>query len=140
MSSTELSTDSLDRALGQLRELVVRGFRFVHPRDSDGAVLAVVGVRPHGGVLDVIVLHSESDAKAMRLPGDEKDVLDPRNVLWETTGPAPDVLAELLSFSETQVPGWARNESADVTSDGAPSTGCWIPVAPGATRWLMSTA
>lgn len=126
MSSTESSTDSVGTAVDQLRELVTRGFRFVHPRDDNGHVVAVVGVRAHAGIVDVVLLESESDAKAMRLPGDEKNVLAPAKVLWETTGPAPEVLAELLTLPAG--PG-----------HGA-SSGCWIPVSPGTERWLTPTA
>jgi hypothetical protein len=140
VSSTESSTDSLGRAVHQLRELVTRGFRFVHPRDHKGQVVAVVGVRAHKGIVDVILLESESDAKAMRLPGDEQNVLAPTRVLWETVGPAPEVLAELLAFSDQQVPGSVWNDSADTEASGGASTGCWVPVAPGTTHWLTPTA
>jgi hypothetical protein len=140
VSSTESSTDSLGTAVHQLRELVTRGFRFVHPRDDNGQVVAVVGVRPHEGFVDVVLLQSESDAKAMRLPGDEKNVLAPATVLWETTGPAPEVLAELLALSAERVSGSAWNHSTGAEPGHGASTGCWIPVSPGTAHWLTPTA
>lgn len=139
MSSTESKTDPLGTAVHQLRELVSRGFRFVHPRDQNGHVVAVVGIRPGMGVVDVVLLESESDAKAMRLPGDETNVLAPTTVLWETAGPAQEVLAELLAFSDEQVSDLGRNEMPAVDSGNGMSTGCWIPTTPGTARWLTPT-
>lgn len=139
MSSTAPSTDPLGTAVHQLRELVSRGFRFVHPRDQNGHLIAVVGIRAGKGVVDVVLLEGESDAKAMRLPGDETNVLAPTTVLWETAGPAHEVLAEVLAFSDEQVPDSGRNEAAAVDSGNGMSIGCWIPTAPGTARWLTPT-
>src|SRR5690606_5150569 len=66
----------------QLRQLVARGFRFVHPTDASGQLAAVVGVRVHDGVIDVVRLEAEDDVSAMRIPADEDDVMAPRRVLW----------------------------------------------------------
>lgn len=139
MSSTESRTDPLGTAVHQLRELVSRGFRFVHPRDQHGHLVAVVGIRAGKGVVDVVLLEGESDAKAMRLPGDETDVLAPTRVLWETAGPAHEVLAELLAFSDGQVPDSGWNEATAAGSGDGTTTGWWIPIAPGTTRWLTPT-
>ncbi|HJP75529.1 MAG TPA: hypothetical protein VJ914_14765 [Pseudonocardiaceae bacterium] len=133
------STDSLGTVEAQLRELVTLGFRFVHPRGTNGEVSAVVGVCAHDGFADVLVLSSESDAKAMRLPSDEKDVLAPSTVLWETSGSAPEVLAELLRLSHGQLPDSAQDHSADVKLRRSGTSGFWMPVAPGTTRWLTSS-
>lgn len=100
----------------------------MHPRDDNGQVVAVVGVRAHEGIVDVILLQSESDAKAMRLPGDETNVMAPATVLWETAGPAPEVLTKLLALP------------AGVESGHGVSRGCWIPVSPGTAHWLTPTA
>ncbi|OLF04354.1 hypothetical protein BLA60_41250 [Actinophytocola xinjiangensis] len=84
----------------QLRALVVRGFRFLDPRDENGDVLAVVGVRAHHDVLDVVRLDSEDDAVAMRLPATE-DVLAPRQVLWQEYGSAHQVLGAMLDLPDS---------------------------------------
>src|SRR5690349_20768151 len=48
-----------------LRALIARGYQFVHPSDATGEVLAVVGVRVHGDVVDVFRLDAEDDATAI---------------------------------------------------------------------------
>lgn len=101
MSSTGLAAQSVD---AQLRALVGRGFRFVDPRDEHGDVLAVVGVRAHDDVIDVIEIHGEDEAVATRMPPDQ-DVLDPRRIYWREQGPASVVLARLLFLADDHVPG-----------------------------------
>ena len=96
-----------DRAMSvdvQLRALVGKGFRFVDPRDERGDVLAVVGVRAHDDVLDVVELHGEDDAVATRMPTDQ-DLLAPRCVHWREQGPASVVMAKLLALPDDYVPG-----------------------------------
>jgi hypothetical protein len=116
-----------------LRRLVGRGFRFVHPRDGSGDLVAVIGVRPHHGVVDVLRLHAEDDATASRLPGDESEVLAPRRVLWQVAGPAREVLEQLLALPEDEpLGGWG--ERADRSERG-----CWVPVTVGRSRWLANT-
>lgn len=92
------STDSL------LRALVARGFRFVDPRDENGEVVAVVGVRAHDEVIDVVQLHGEDEAIATRIPGDQ-DILQPSRVFWREEGGAGQVLARLLALSDDQAFG-----------------------------------
>jgi hypothetical protein len=101
MSSTGTAAASVDV---QLRALVARGFRFVDPRDEHGEVLAVVGVRAHDDVVDVIELLGEDDAVATRMPCDQ-DILAPRRVYWREQGPASVVLAKLLFLPDDQTPG-----------------------------------
>jgi hypothetical protein len=95
---TGVSTDD------QLRALVARGFQFFDPRDDDGEVVAVVGVRAHDNVIDVVRLHGEDEAIASRLPLDA-DILAPRTVFWQRTGPARDVLSTLLALPDDRIPG-----------------------------------
>lgn len=83
----------------QLRALVARGFRFIDPRDENGDVVAVVGVRAHRDVVDVVQLHDEDDAVASRIPADQ-DIMAPRRVFWQVTGVAQDVLRELLELPD----------------------------------------
>ena len=100
MSSTGTAAASVD---AQLRALVGRGFRFVDPRDEHGDVVAVVGVRAHDNVVDVIEIHGEDDAIATRMPPDQ-DVLAPRRVYWREQGPASVVLAKMLFLADDCVP------------------------------------
>lgn len=136
MSSTAHSASALGRSEPLLRALIARGFQFLHPRTSDGGVAAVVGVRAHHNVVDVVRLQSECTARAVRLPSDEKDVLAPApdRILWETTGTTHDTLTDLLALPEQHMPQTDR----DITL--APSGGCWVPVRPGTTKWLAAAS
>jgi hypothetical protein len=88
-----------------LRRLVLRGFQFLHPRDSAGQLVAVIGVRAHHDVIDVARLYAEDDAVANRIPASETDILAPRRTLWQVSGRAADVLADLLALSDDHPPG-----------------------------------
>lgn len=92
---------------GQLRELLAHGYEFFHPTGQDGGIIAVVGVRAHHDVIDVVCLRGEGDAKAARMPADEDDVLAPARTLWQLAGPAVTVLAALLALPEEQAVGSA---------------------------------
>lgn len=100
-SSTEAPT-STDR---RLAELVAKGFRFMHPRNPDGQVVAVIGVRAHHNVIDVVWLRGEDDVVATRMPGDETNFLTPTRITWRSAGPAGDVLSELLGLPDDRTPG-----------------------------------
>lgn len=115
----------------RLRKLIARGFRFVHPRDSKGNIVAVVGVRAHHTVIDVVELWSEGNVTARRMPGDESNVLEPQRELWSRTGPSATVLDELLDLADEY--------PADPREAGR-QTGCWVPVRPGHAAWLAATA
>lgn len=95
---TATSTDA------QLRALVARGFRFMDPRDENGEVVAVVGVRAHHDVVDVVQLHSEDEVVAARMPTNQ-DVLAPRHVFWREVGPAQEVLSAMLALPDDRTPG-----------------------------------
>jgi hypothetical protein len=88
----------------QILELRRRGFQFIHPRDGDGEIVAVVGVRAHHNVIDVVRLHAEDDVVASRLPSDA-DILAPTTVFWQQAGPAGEVLGELLALPDDRIPG-----------------------------------
>lgn len=111
-----------------LQSLVARDFQFTHPRDSAGDLVAVIGIRPHRGVIDILQLFSEDDADAVRVPGDEPDVLFPKKVLWRTTGPAQQVIATLLGLADP------------APEIGAGARGCWIPTHAGSSSWLAASA
>ncbi|TDV53811.1 hypothetical protein CLV71_104279 [Actinophytocola oryzae] len=101
MSSTGSASEGVD---AQLCALVRRGFRFVDPRNEHGDVMAVVGVRAHDDVIDVVEILGEDEAVATRMPPDQ-DVLAPRRIHWREQGPASVVLARLLLLADDHVPG-----------------------------------
>jgi hypothetical protein len=90
------STDEL------LSEVVSRGFRFMHPRSQDGQVVAVIGVRAHDDVIDVLWLRGEDDVVATRMPSDEQNFLTPTRITWRSAGTAGQVLAELLELPDSR--------------------------------------
>ncbi|HEX3782292.1 MAG TPA: hypothetical protein VHX38_21725 [Pseudonocardiaceae bacterium] len=128
--------DEVGTATRQLRELVDRGFRFLHPTDSKGAVIAVVGVRQHDNVIDVVVLRTETEAKAARMPSDEKDILAPTRTLWQATGRSCVVLRKLSELPDEYTPDCSTQVDAKAPE---PAAGCWVPVRPGNTKWLAYT-
>ncbi|MGH3437199.1 MAG: hypothetical protein ACRDRN_12110 [Sciscionella sp.] len=115
-----------------LQKLVRCGFQFVHPRSGTGEVVAVVGIRAHDNVIDVVKLHAETDVTASRMPGDEADVLAPSSPIWETNGTASVVLHELLELPDEPMPGMAS------TAKHGNSSGCWVPIRPGQAHWLAA--
>jgi molybdopterin-guanine dinucleotide biosynthesis protein len=56
-------------------------------------------VRAHHDVVDVVQLHGEDDVVASRMPTDQ-DVLAPRRVFWQETGPAHTVLGAMLALPD----------------------------------------
>lgn len=118
--------DTIERAVeDQLGRLVARGFGFLHPRDADGEVVSVVGVRAHDGVVDLVRLNAEDDVTALRMPGRETNILNPETVLWRRSGEMGVVVSALLALHDDDY------VEIDSTSVG----GCWVP---GADRlkWL----
>jgi hypothetical protein len=116
-----------------LRELIARGYQFVHPRDAQGEVLEIVGIRVHDNVVDVVRLNAEDDVIAMRMPGDEDDILSPSRVLWQLAGPVGDVLKQILALPEDRTPG-----SAAAPGSGS-AKGCWISSGRGDAKWLSAS-
>jgi hypothetical protein len=98
-------TSSVDTARAEVRllELIARGFQFLHPTDARGELTAVVGVRAHNNVIDVVRLHTEDDAVATRMPADEHNVLAPTRFSWRRRGPACSVLEELLELPDDRI-------------------------------------
>jgi hypothetical protein len=107
-SAASSSTDGSTSTEAQLRALVARGFRFVDPRDDEGEIVAVVGVRAHRDVIDVVRLNSEDDAVAVRMPSDQ-DVMSPCLVFWREAGPAQVVLGAMLALPDDGLPGLLVN-------------------------------
>jgi hypothetical protein len=111
----------------RLMDLMDRGYQFLHPRDDAGSVVAVVGVRAHGAVIDVIRLNAEDDVAAFRVPGDETEVLEPRKMLWRCRGNAHEVLDELIALPD----GYGSTGRREVR-------GCWVPGDGGRAKWLAA--
>jgi hypothetical protein len=82
----------------RLHILLALNFRFTTNLDPAGSLVALVGFRLHHGVIDILVLYGEHDADAMRVPDDEPNVLLPRTILWCATGPASQVIDEVLAL------------------------------------------
>ena len=104
-----------------LTELVDRGFRFTHPRGASGDLIAIQGVRVHDDVTDVLVIRAEHEAKAVRMPGDEEDILSPSTILWQTSGHAYGVVLSLLMLEDRTEPGralWRPPEPMGADSEG----------------------
>jgi hypothetical protein len=120
--------DPVEGITEMLGELVSKGFRFTHPRDACGSLLAIQGVRAHDNVIDVVVMRAEDEAKAVRMPADEPDILRPATTLWQTAGQAYPVLLSLLMLADRTVPQ---------PGDGA--EGCWMPTRPGHAIWVRAT-
>jgi hypothetical protein len=99
MSSAEAVAPVFDIETG-LQELVARGYQFVHPSDERGEVLAVVGVRVHDDVVDVVRLNAEDDVVATRMPGTEDNIFEPERWLWRRRGDGARVLSEILSLPD----------------------------------------
>lgn len=121
----------LDDIADRLRRLIASGFRFAHPRDSQGSLVAIVGARAHHGVIDIVQLFSESDADAARVPGDEPDILLPRTVLWRATGPVRTVLDRALALPDPDT---------DDSKVHQQSGGYWMPTHAGKATWLAASA
>lgn len=113
----------------RLYALIERGFQFVHPRDARGEVVAVVGIRAHDNVIDVVRLDGEDDVVATRIPGSESDVLEPQTVLWRTSGMADAVLDEVLALGDE----YATEHGAGTAK------GCWVAGSAGRAKWLAAT-
>jgi len=104
MSSVAEHTSNPVSTEDQLLELRRRGFQFINPRDGAGEIVAVVGVRAHDNVVDVVRLHAEDDVVASRLPSGA-DILAPTTVYWQQAGAAGEVLSELLALPDDRTPG-----------------------------------
>ncbi len=101
-ASTEEAAEETEKARVEdvLGRLIERGYKFVHPRDAAGEIVAVVGVRVHGNVVDVVRLDAEDEVTAIRMPEGEQDVLSPTTVLWRKDGAMCEVVDALLELPD----------------------------------------
>lgn len=129
-SGDTITADITDIESG-LRELIHRGYQFVHPCDANGEVLAVVGVRVHDNVVDVVRLNAEDDVVATRMPGTEEDILEPEKWLWRSAGDGATVLTALLALPDERTPG-------SLYLPETSSKGCWVKGSGGTSKWLAA--
>lgn len=127
--SPELAHSEVEATLGRL---IARGYRFVHPRDADGELVTVVGVRMHETVVDVVRLDAEDDVTATRMPYDEPNILEPKQILWRRNGDMDSVVDELLELPD--------DEYAEPAPSYRTGKGCWVPNGSGRAKWLQATA
>ncbi|WP_197319709.1 hypothetical protein [Saccharomonospora sp. NB11] len=114
-----------------LGRLIARGYTFVHPRDPQGEIVAVVGVRVHGTVVDVVRFDAEDDVTAMRMPSDESNILAPTSVQWRRDGDMYEVVDALLDLPDVpETPPTAR----------ALGRGCWVGNDRGRSVYLRASA
>lgn len=111
-----------------LHQLIGAGYRFVHPRDAAGDVVAVVGVRPHGDVVDVVRIAGVDDVTATRMPGDEQDILEPEDALWQESGRVDGVVSSLLALPDDYQGAASK-----------PVKGCWVPAGEGRSAFLLAS-
>jgi len=125
-------TSSTESAVGiddQLRALLARGFQFIHPTGRSGELVAIVGVRVHHDMTDVVCLRGEGEAKAARMPADEDDILAPKQTVWQKTGGAGTVLTGLLALPDDYPAAACRGAGAvlDVDATAPPSRLVRVP-------------
>jgi hypothetical protein len=130
-TSSTATGDEMNEITDRLEALITRGFQFTHPHDSSGALVAIVGIRVHNGVIDIVQLYSEDDADAARVPGDEPDVLFPRTVLWRGSGSALTTLDGMLALEDP---------APDTEEVACQPSGSWMPTRPGRATWLAASA
>jgi hypothetical protein len=97
------SRDATATTTVRLNALILRGFQFLYPRNHTGELTAVVGIRAHDNVIDIVRLHDENDAIATRMPADEVNILLPTRYSWQRTGPACRVIEELLELPDDRI-------------------------------------
>jgi hypothetical protein len=130
--TTETETTETAEIDKRLHELMARGYQFLHPRSADGAVVSVLGFLPHHGVIDLVQIYAEDDAVAVRMPGDEQDMLAPREVLWRSGGAAGEVIGAILALPDP-APALPKQR-------GGMTGGLWVPVRPGQAKWVAARA
>jgi hypothetical protein len=99
MTGREGAPDGISARLQVMRAL---NFEFATDQAPDGSIEALVGVRVHGGVIDIVELYGEDEATATRLPDSEPNIMLARTVLWHTRGTAYEVIDALLALPDPQ--------------------------------------
>ncbi|GAA4614759.1 hypothetical protein [Saccharopolyspora hordei] len=93
-----------DPSSARLRQLVARGFRLMPPvRDADGELLALIYVRPHGDIVDVVELRGEDDVRAARVLQEQSPTTAEAKTEWHAVGRACEVLDQVLALPDRLV-------------------------------------
>ncbi|MER7012842.1 hypothetical protein ABT324_15605 [Saccharopolyspora sp. NPDC000359] len=96
-----MTSSAEDESSIRLRQLVARGFRLMPPiRDADGELMALVYVRPHGDIVDVVELRGEDDVRAARVSQEQGLSTSPTIAEWHAVGAACEVLDQVLALPE----------------------------------------
>ncbi|KAA5824674.1 hypothetical protein ABT337_31760 [Saccharopolyspora hirsuta] len=96
-----MTSSAEDQSSIRLRKLVARGFRLMPPvRDADGELMALIYVRPHGDIVDVVELRGEDDVRAARVSQEQGLTANPATAEWHTAGAACEVLDQVLALPE----------------------------------------
>jgi hypothetical protein len=88
-------------------------YEFATDHADDGSIDALVGVRVHHGVIDILELYGEDEATATRLPDSEPNIMLARTVLWHTRGTAYEVIDELLSLPDPESGGGSGGDQRE---------------------------
>ncbi|MEV4645431.1 hypothetical protein [Saccharopolyspora sp. NPDC049357] len=84
-----------------LRQLVLRGFQLMPPvRDGTGELEALIYVRPHGDVIDIVEVLAEDHVRAARVPRRGEIRTDDNAAYWRTNGNVVDVVDQVLALPE----------------------------------------
>lgn len=87
-----------------LRQLVLRGFQLMPPvRDGTGELEALIYVRPHGDVIDIVEVLAEDNVRAARVPRRGEIRTDDNAAYWRTSGAVIDVVDQVLALPETLI-------------------------------------
>ncbi|RRO17580.1 hypothetical protein EIL87_09840 [Saccharopolyspora rhizosphaerae] len=87
-----------------LRKLVLRGFQLMPPvRDGAGELEALIYVRPHGDVIDIVEVLAEDTVRAARVPRRGEIRTDTHAAYWRITGGVIDVVDQVLALPETLI-------------------------------------
>ncbi|TDC88997.1 hypothetical protein E1161_22525 [Saccharopolyspora aridisoli] len=87
-----------------LRQLVLRGFQLMPPvRDGTGELEALIYVRPHGDVIDIVEVLAEDHVRAARVPRRGEIRTDDNEACWRTTGTVVDVVDQVLSLPKSLI-------------------------------------
>lgn len=88
----------------RLRQLVLRGFQLMPPvRDGTGELEALIYVRPHGDVIDIVEVLAEDHVRAARVPRRGEIRTDDSAAYWRITGDVIEVVDQVLALPESLI-------------------------------------
>ncbi|WP_093415951.1 hypothetical protein [Saccharopolyspora flava] len=87
-----------------LRQLVLRGFQLMPPvRDGSGELEALIYVRPHGDVIDIVEVLAEDHVRAARVPRRGEIRTDDSAAYWRVAGGVIEVVDQVLALPESLI-------------------------------------